>query len=305
MVFSQSWNTVPSGGTLCLWFPRPSSASWPPRSSSPSAPRDRTPRSWPSRSSGPTCSGTTRTACAGSSPMSPRSTVDGSTRVPRRRRERPRPGAVVVNGQPAFGQLAAGAAVRELVDVVAGHGSGVATIRDCNHVGRLGEYVAALAEHDLVALAFGNADPTVAPLRRPRTQARHQPARLGRAARRRASRRSSWTGRPPASRRASSPSRGTGANEWRRAWCSTRPAAPSTDPDDFYAGGALLPFGGHKGYGLSPSSSNSSAGCCPAPASAACPATAATSAPCWSRSTSTPSCRRRSSANRTEQFCRA
>jgi uncharacterized oxidoreductase len=26
---------------------------------------------------------------------------------------------------------------------------------------------------------------------------------------------------------------------------------PSTDPADFYAGGALLPFGGHKGYGLS------------------------------------------------------
>src|SRR5699024_2970332 len=27
--------------------------------------------------------------------------------------------------------------------------------------------------------------------------------------------------------------------------------APSTDPADLYAGGALLPFGGHKGSGLS------------------------------------------------------
>ncbi|GAA1644544.1 hypothetical protein GCM10009733_047070 [Nonomuraea maheshkhaliensis] len=26
---------------------------------------------------------------------------------------------------------------------------------------------------------------------------------------------------------------------------------PSTDPADFYRGGALLPSGGHKGYGLS------------------------------------------------------
>src|SRR6266511_983615 len=26
---------------------------------------------------------------------------------------------------------------------------------------------------------------------------------------------------------------------------------PSQDPDAFYAGGALLPFGGHKGYGIS------------------------------------------------------
>jgi hydroxycarboxylate dehydrogenase B len=25
---------------------------------------------------------------------------------------------------------------------------------------------------------------------------------------------------------------------------------PTTDPNDLYAGGALLPFGGHKGYGL-------------------------------------------------------
>jgi hydroxycarboxylate dehydrogenase B len=25
---------------------------------------------------------------------------------------------------------------------------------------------------------------------------------------------------------------------------------PSTDPEDYYAGGSLLPFGGHKGYGL-------------------------------------------------------
>src|ERR1041384_4877115 len=75
--------------------------------------------------------------------------------------ERTRPGTVVVHGKRAFGQLAAHTAVRELREQR--HGSGVAVIRECNHVGRLGEYVAALAEHDLVAIAFGNADSTVAP----------------------------------------------------------------------------------------------------------------------------------------------
>ena len=31
----------------------------------------------------------------------------------------------------------------------------------------------------------------------------------------------------------------------------TKDGDPTTDPQDFYLGGALLPFGGHKGYGLS------------------------------------------------------
>ena len=30
-----------------------------------------------------------------------------------------------------------------------------------------------------------------------------------------------------------------------------REGRPTTDPHDFYAGGALLPFGGHKGSGFS------------------------------------------------------
>ncbi|QFU93101.1 Ldh family oxidoreductase [Amycolatopsis sp. YIM 10] len=67
-----------------------------------------------------------------------------------------RPGAVVVHGHRAFGQLAAGHAVRELSVLTVDHGSGVAAIRDGNDVGRLGEYVGALADTGLVAFAFGN-----------------------------------------------------------------------------------------------------------------------------------------------------
>ncbi|RZQ64713.1 Ldh family oxidoreductase [Amycolatopsis suaedae] len=71
--------------------------------------------------------------------------------------ERPSPGTVVVYGNRAFGQLAAAHAVRELCVVAAQQGSGVAVIRDPAHVGRLGEYVAALADLGLVAMAFGSA----------------------------------------------------------------------------------------------------------------------------------------------------
>ncbi|MBB4904324.1 Ldh family oxidoreductase [Actinophytocola algeriensis] len=162
--------------------------------------------------------------------------------------ERTRPGTVVVHGRRAFGQLAAGRAVTELLD--ARHGSGVAVIRDCNHVGRLGEYVAELAGHDLVAMAFGNADPTVAP--------------FGGRERRLGTNPLAWAvprakGKPPVVMDWAT----SVVAEGKLAVARDRrePVAEglvldadgraTTDPGDFYRGGVLLPFGGHKGYGLS------------------------------------------------------
>lgn len=161
---------------------------------------------------------------------------------------RTRPGTVVVAGKRAFGQLAAGAAVDELLNL--GQGSGVAVIRECNHVGRLGEYVATLAEHDLVALAFGNADATVAP--------------FGGRERRLGTNPLAWAaprarGKPPVVMDWAT----SGVAEGKLAVARDRheqmaaglvldaQGRKSTDPNDFYAGGVLLPFGGHKGYGLS------------------------------------------------------
>ncbi|GAA1315607.1 Ldh family oxidoreductase [Saccharothrix xinjiangensis] len=164
--------------------------------------------------------------------------------------DHPRPGTVVVRGNRALGRIAAGVAARELRAVARTHGSGVAVIRDCNHVGRLGEYVGFLAEHDLVALAFGNADPTVAP--------------YGGRARRLGTNPLAWAApraadRPPIVVDWAS----SGVAEGKLALSRDRGervpeglvldalGRPTTDPADFYAGGALLPFGAHKGYGLS------------------------------------------------------
>jgi LDH2 family malate/lactate/ureidoglycolate dehydrogenase len=163
--------------------------------------------------------------------------------------EATRPGAVVVHGRRAFGQLSAWHAVRELTTLAGTHGSGVATIRDCNHVGRLGEYVGALAERDLVGMAFGNADPTVAP--------------FGGRERRLGTNPLAWAvpragGAPLVMDWATS-----GVAEGKLAVARDRGervpeglvldagGRATTDPGDFYAGGVLLPFGGHKGYGLS------------------------------------------------------
>ncbi|MBP2183349.1 Ldh family oxidoreductase [Amycolatopsis magusensis] len=159
-------------------------------------------------------------------------------------------GAVTIHGHRAFGQLAAAHATKELQTLARKQGSGVATIRDCNHIGRLGEYVATLAEHDLVGIAFGNADPTVAP--------------HGGAERRLGTNPLAWAvprqaGKPPVVMDWAT----SGVAEGKLAVARDRGESvpeglvldgegrATTNPADFYEGGVLLPFGGHKGYGLS------------------------------------------------------
>ena len=159
------------------------------------------------------------------------------------------PAVAIVDGQDAFGQLTALMASTELVRRVRQTGIAIAVLRRCQHTGRLGEYVERIADAGHIALAMANADPTVAP----------------------------WGGRD----------RMLGTNPYACAVPVPGGAAPlvvdfatsaiaegklaiaraagkkvpaglvvdadghaTTDPDDFYAGGALLPFGGHKGYGL-------------------------------------------------------
>jgi LDH2 family malate/lactate/ureidoglycolate dehydrogenase len=161
-----------------------------------------------------------------------------------------RPGTVVVHGRRAFGQLAARRAVDELRALVQEQGSGVAVVRECNHVGRLGEYAGLLAEQDLVGLVFGNANPTVAP--------------HGGRERRLGTNPFAWAvprspGRPPLVMDWATSGIAEGKLRVARDRGEQVPEGlvldmtgrPTTVPADFYAGGALLPFGGHKGYGLS------------------------------------------------------
>jgi uncharacterized oxidoreductase len=164
--------------------------------------------------------------------------------------DRARSAASVVDCRLGFGQVAARLAVREARRLAGEHGTGVVAIRRCNHVGRLGEYVQLLAEQDAVGLAFGNADPAVAP--------------FGGRERRLGTNPIAWAaprarGRPPVVTDFATAGIAEGKVALASAAGEQVPPGlvvasdghPTTDPADFYRGGALLPFGQHKGYGLS------------------------------------------------------
>jgi uncharacterized oxidoreductase len=157
--------------------------------------------------------------------------------------------AAVVDGGWGFGQPAAQLATRTAAELASEHAVAAVTIRDCNHVGRLGEYVAELAQTGLVGLAFCNSGPVVAP--------------FGGTGRALGTNPFAWAapgaGQDPLVLDFSTA--GVAEGKLRVAGAEGREVAPglivdsrgqpTTRPEDFFAGGALLPFGGHKGSGMS------------------------------------------------------
>jgi LDH2 family malate/lactate/ureidoglycolate dehydrogenase len=161
-----------------------------------------------------------------------------------------RQGAIaVIDGHWGFGQSAARLAVDVVAETAAANGVAAVTIRACNHIGRLGEYVSDLADQGLAGLAFCNAGPVVAP--------------FGGAGRALGTNPFAWgaPGGPGGPLVVDFSTAGVAEGKLKLAAADGRPVAeglivdaaghPSTNADDFYAGGALLPFGGHKGSGLS------------------------------------------------------
>ena len=158
-------------------------------------------------------------------------------------------GAVLnVDGQWGWGQVACKFAVDLVVERALKFGIASVAINSCNHIGRLGEYVEMVSERSLVALMFCNSGPSVA--------AFGGKTRL-------------FGTNPFAAAIPSSDgdividfaTAGTAEGKLRVAHSNrdqvpiglviTKDGEPTSDPGAFYEGGALLPFGGHKGYCLS------------------------------------------------------
>ena len=155
--------------------------------------------------------------------------------------------AVVIDGAWGWGQIACQLAVEQVTKKAKLTGIAVATIQNCNHIGRLGEYVEQLANQGLVAMMWCNGDPAVAAF----------------GGRERLFGTNPFAASIPTSAKqvvidfataasAEGKLRVAKANGQQIPPNTVIDAAgnPSQDPNDFYNGGSLLPFGGHKGYCL-------------------------------------------------------
>jgi len=160
------------------------------------------------------------------------------------------PASAVVDGNRGFGQV--GAAQMAAVGLEKARRSGVVgvTLRRANHLGRLGSYVEELARQGAIGMMFVNThggNGCVAPWggRAPRLGTNPLAVGIPR------------QGEPLVLDMTTSMvaegkvrvlrNRGEQAPE---GWLLDAEGAPTRQPQAFYDGGTILPFGGHKGYGL-------------------------------------------------------
>lgn len=152
-----------------------------------------------------------------------------------------------VDGMYGWGQPAARCATQAAIELAGEFGVGAATIVNCNHIGRVGEYVEMIARAEMVGIALCNAGPAVAPYGGYQRIMGTNPF--------------AWAapGQPPLVLDFATSVVAEG--KLRVARTKGEPIAPglvvdtagqpTRDPADFYAGGALQAFGLHKGSGMS------------------------------------------------------
>jgi len=161
-----------------------------------------------------------------------------------------RPGAIHIDGHWGWGQVAARLATELVSDRARDSGVAAATIGNCNHVGRLGAYVEAVAQAGMGGLAVCNAPAAVALYGGSERLLGTNPIAIAVPG---------GAGQPPLLVDIATSVVAEGKLNVARAkgervapgLLLNRDGRPSEEPADFYDGGALLPFGGHKGSGLS------------------------------------------------------
>jgi LDH2 family malate/lactate/ureidoglycolate dehydrogenase len=154
-----------------------------------------------------------------------------------------------VDGRWGWGAVGARLGTETVVALAREHGVAIVTVDRCVHIGRIGEYVALMAEAGMAGMALCNCGPGVAPYGgRERIFGTNPfafaaPGELG---------------RPPIVVDFATSGVAEGKLRVARArgemvapgLIVDRNGQPSQQPDAYYDGGALQPFGGYKGYGL-------------------------------------------------------
>jgi uncharacterized oxidoreductase len=157
-------------------------------------------------------------------------------------------GAVVtLDGQWGWGQIACKQAVELVAEKANKFGIGTVVIKSCNHIGRLGEYVEMLSQKSLVSIMWCNGGPNVAAYGGKTRLFGTNPFAAG-----------IPTGDEnividfATASSAEGKIRAANVNGLQvpEGLIVKADGSPTTEPADFYAGGAILPFGGHKGYCL-------------------------------------------------------
>ena len=162
----------------------------------------------------------------------------------------------LIDAQRGFGHFSTLFALECAVERARGQGLVAAAIRHSTHIGRLGEYTERAADQGLIAIvtfgSAGRAGGIVVPFGGSERFLGTNPWSIGVPA----------TDRPPMILDAATSTVAEGKVRVAQARgvplppgaIVDRDGRPSTNPDDLYAGGALLPLGGqnggHKGYGL-------------------------------------------------------
>jgi len=156
----------------------------------------------------------------------------------------------LISGEWGFGQLTGRLAMGEALRLAHEYGVGVAGAVRCNHLGRVGTYVEQAAEDGCVGMAWvGGLDHAAVPHWGSRRALGTNPIAVG----------FPVDGEGPVVLDMATTMVAAGKISAARAAKKPLPPGrivdrdgrPSTDPEAFYQGGALLPAGEHKGYALS------------------------------------------------------
>lgn len=161
------------------------------------------------------------------------------------------PSTALLNGNWGFGQVIAEKGMKMAIEKAKVHSISAVGLFHCNHIGRLGEYILMAAEQDMIGILVCNAPPLGG-----------NTAPYGGRARRLST--GPISAAVPAGKwkpflldfATSMAAEGKLRIKYHRGekvplgWIIDKEGRPTTDPKDFYEGGAILPFGGHKGCPL-------------------------------------------------------